>query len=285
MKKTNLFITAIVIAAVSVVTGCKKDYDDATPTTTTTTETNTQKLTGKTFVMSSWTSSPAWYGVTDIFAVTEACYLDNTIMYSADGTFTLDKGNLMACDSSTATSGTWAFNADETELIVNGSTTYTLVTNDGSTLYYTTTFVDTAASPNTTHEWTITFVAQTVTPASNTENLAGTYAMVAWLSDPAWYGMTDIFTPTEACYKDNMITYAEDGTFTIDLGTLVDCDTATATSGTWAFNADETEMTINGDAVYTIITNDGSTLSYSTPFTDTSATPNTSHIWTFTFQK
>ena len=162
MKKINLFIAAFTIFAV--VSGCKKE-DDAPATSTTTTpatvSVNKTNLTGKTFKMTAWTSAPAWKGFTNIYSVTTACYKDNTVVYNTDGTLLVDEG-ATKCNSGDAqtVSGTWKFNTAETQLIVNDTVVYDIVTNDGATLKYTTEFIDTSATPDATLIWTFTFTKQ-----------------------------------------------------------------------------------------------------------------------------
>lgn len=282
-------MTGLAVIAVSAMTSCKKDKITnviAAATTDTTTVTppapisiaeNIANLTDKTFIMTAWTSSPAWYGVLDVYANTEACYKDNTVIYKADGTLVLDKGKLVDCDSITPVSGTWSFNEDATIMTV-GDLTYNIVTNDGTTLKYTTEVDDNGK----TLVWTLTFIKQTAT-----QNLTDkTFIMTAWTSSPAWYGITDVFAVTEDCYKDNTVVYDVDGTLSVNTGALTACDTITPTSGVWAFNTEGNTMTIKAavdstDFVsYTIIENDGTTLKYSVPFLDTAVTPAAIVIWT-----
>jgi hypothetical protein len=178
MKKTTFFAASLSIIAISAITGCVKDEDlpkpsTSTATTTTTTptttvvvtpsvtETNTQRLCDKSFKLTAWKSEPAWKGFTDIYAVTQACYLDNTMVFRNAGTIIGGEGALK-CNSGDpqTTTGTWVFTKNETVLVINDTTIYNVVVNDGTILKLTATFIDKSVTPNTTHLWTSTFTKQ-----------------------------------------------------------------------------------------------------------------------------
>lgn len=165
MKKTHLFIAAFTLVAVTSITSCKKEEeeDPATSTTVVTIpETATQKLCDKSFKMTAWTSSPAWLGVTDVYAVTQSCYKDNTMVFHTVGTVIGGEGaeKCNAGDPQTTT-GTWVFTNNETILRVNDTTIYTILVNDGITLKLAATYIDKTvpASPDTLL-FTTTFVKQ-----------------------------------------------------------------------------------------------------------------------------
>lgn len=163
MKKTNLLIAAFTLIFVATISSCKKkDETPATTTTNTTTpDANTQKLCDKTFKMTAWTSAPAWFGVTDVYAVTQACYLDNTMVFHTNGTLTGDEG-AVKCNSGDpqTTTGTWVFASSQTVLIVNDTTIYDILINDGTTLKLTAPYIDTSTTPSTTLLFTTTFTKQ-----------------------------------------------------------------------------------------------------------------------------
>lgn len=164
MKKTNLFIAAFTVFAVASFTSCKKDEEDQENTTTTVTipETATQKLCDKSFKMTAWTSSPAWQGVTDVYAVTLPCYLDNTMVFHTIGTVIGGEGaNKCNAGDPQTTSGTWVFINNETVLVVNDTTIYNVLVNDGTTLKLSATYIDkTVPSSPDTLLFTTTFTKQ-----------------------------------------------------------------------------------------------------------------------------
>jgi hypothetical protein len=125
MKKI-LFLVSVLAIAVS---GCKKDDDPS----------NTDKLTGKAWKVKSITVDPAIsFGgtlITDIFSQLDDCDKDNTSTFNADKTYLDDEGATKCnpLDPQT-TSGTWAFNSDETVLTQDNTISYTILQNDGNIL-------------------------------------------------------------------------------------------------------------------------------------------------------
>lgn len=151
MKNTSIFsklgFSILLIAAGSLLSNCKKDKKTETSTPTPApapAPTNTEKLTGKNFKMTALTVSPGFnIGgtiITDFYAQMLACVKDNTYRFNTDKTITYDEGPTK-CDPTApqTTSGTWMWSTDEKVLTVKDDpsdpgTSYTVITNDGTTL-------------------------------------------------------------------------------------------------------------------------------------------------------
>ena len=73
--------------------------------------------------------------ITDLYPILEACYKDNLIKYSTNGTGVYDEGATNCDPDSTPqiTPFTWVFNLTETKIIEDGET-YNLVELSGTTL-------------------------------------------------------------------------------------------------------------------------------------------------------
>jgi hypothetical protein len=119
----NVFIYSITLALATVLmfsSSCKKDDDDPS---------NTDKLTGKNFVITAWTiDPPVDFGTgpfSDLFAFLPACSKDDITIFNADGTMTMDEG-ATKCDPGDpqTISGTWMYVDNETKLstTVDGET-------------------------------------------------------------------------------------------------------------------------------------------------------------------
>lgn len=162
MKKKNLFIAAFALVAVASITSCKKEEEDEDPVIAVVPETATQKLCDKSFKMTAWTSSPAWNGTTNVYAVTQSCYLDNTMVFHTVGTVIGGEG-ATKCNPGDpqTTTGTWVFTNNETVLRVNDTIIYNVLINDGTTLKLSATYIDKTvpASPDTLL-FTTTFAKQ-----------------------------------------------------------------------------------------------------------------------------
>ena len=96
--------------------------------------------------------------------------------------------------------------------------------------------------------------------ATAKENLIGKWMMTAMTISPAWNGVTDMYSTSDACGKDDLSIFNADGTLTNDEG-LVKCnatDPQTSSGGTWALSADEKTLTITSPGqtpqVITIVT-------------------------------
>lgn len=115
--KSNFYIYTLAMVFASVLmfsSSCKKDDDDPT---------NTDKITGKSFVMTAWTIDPpiSYQGVSisDLYDFLPDCSKDDITIFNADGTMVGDEGAIKcdAGDPQTET-GTWLFLDNETQLSV-----------------------------------------------------------------------------------------------------------------------------------------------------------------------
>lgn len=89
-------------------------------------------LTRSRWMLESYTQTPAYNGVTDVFAVMGGCAKDNLYIFKDDGSYVFDAGLNKCTDSELQTNivGTWKFaengpnevdKLDENELIINSS--------------------------------------------------------------------------------------------------------------------------------------------------------------------
>ena len=120
MKKLRpvLFLMAVLVGLLS----CKKD--DKTSLT------KTEMLTGKYWITTSMTVSPAVMvagtPITDIWAQADACSKDDLQKFDTPNLFTADEG-ATKCDVNApqTTTGTWSFNSDQTVIsVTQGTDTY-----------------------------------------------------------------------------------------------------------------------------------------------------------------
>jgi hypothetical protein len=132
MKKTALLGIAL-IATFAFFTSCSKD-------STTTAESNTQKLVGKNWFMSAAIMNPGIPDstggtITDIYASMDDCFKDNYMNFNANGTYISDEG-VMICDTTDVqtTPGTWKFTNNETNLVLDDSTTFGIVQLETSSM-------------------------------------------------------------------------------------------------------------------------------------------------------
>lgn len=95
------------------------------------------------------------------------------------------------------------------------------------------------------------FFAACTTEKSNTELLTGnTWRITAWTVSPPILGITDWYADSEACETDNLYTFETGGIAKLDEGpTKCNASDAQTTTGTWSFNADETELTVTAEGV------------------------------------
>jgi hypothetical protein len=114
--KPIIILLALVVGMIS----CKKDDDKS----------NTDMLTGKYWIFTSLTISPAVMiggtPLTDWWSQVPACQKDNLMKFDTPNVFTDDEG-ASKCDPNDpqTITGTWAFNADETVISIteDGQTT------------------------------------------------------------------------------------------------------------------------------------------------------------------
>ena len=113
------------------------------------------------------------------------------------------------------------------------------------------------------------------------ENLIGKWMMTAMTISPAMNGVTDIFSTSDACGKDDLTIFNADGTITKDEG-VVKCNSSnpqTSSGGTWVLSADGKTLTVtstNGPQIITIVT------LTSTSFVGTQTIVNSGVTYTYT---
>ena len=156
----NYLLLLAVAASVSL-TSCDKDDD------TVTTKSKTELLTAGAWKGASLTVNPAidWDGdgtkETDLTQFVDACSLDDLTIFKADKTYTEEEGasKCTSTDPQVIATGTWAFNGDESAVLLTetGSTTaetYNIAELTANSLKYTESFTDTA---NVTYTFTSSF--------------------------------------------------------------------------------------------------------------------------------
>lgn len=140
LKLSSLCLGLAFVGSSLFFTNCKKDEKDPEPepTPTPVVETNTQKLTGKNFKMTAATIEPAIFGVTDFYAQMQDCEKDNLLRFDTPNIYKEDEGAAKcATNDPQTTTGTWVWNTDETILTTttgSESTSFNIITNDGTTL-------------------------------------------------------------------------------------------------------------------------------------------------------
>lgn len=156
MKKFVIFLTiAIIISLFS----CKKDEDLS----------KTELLSRAPWILTASTFNPGilfeGYGlITDYFAILSDCRKDDLWDFSENGNYTLEDGETKCdpLDPSIFDYGTWAFNSDETVVILtsnvyNGSTEYNILELTEQTFKVSSMLVDTLSNVYT---WTETYTHQ-----------------------------------------------------------------------------------------------------------------------------
>ena len=135
--------------------GCKKDDDEATPD-------KTKLLTGGSWQLTAMTADPAidWFGtpVTNVYAQLPACIKDDLTIFKTNGTVNYDEGP-SKCNPNDpqTTTGTWAFNTNETILSIttDGETeSWDISTLTGETF----SAVYQIVQEGVTYSFTVTFV-------------------------------------------------------------------------------------------------------------------------------
>jgi hypothetical protein len=93
-----------------------------------------------------------------------------------------------------------------------------------------------------------------------TENLIGKWMVTAMTISPAMNGVTDMFSTSDACGKDDLTIFNADGTVTKDEG-AVKCNSSnpqTSSGGTWVLSADGKTLTMTNTSgtqqIVTIVT-------------------------------
>jgi hypothetical protein len=162
MTTKNLFPSLLLGLGLTaaLVSGCKKDDDEKTPSTPS--QSNTQKLCGKNWKMTAFTMSPGFMGFTDVYSAMDACEKDNIFKFNTNGSCTEDEG-ATKCDPSDpqTENGTWAWSDNETKinLLVGGapSAPMNVEVNSGTMLKVNFTETDSTIG---TQKFTITFTKQ-----------------------------------------------------------------------------------------------------------------------------
>lgn len=157
-------ILSILLFSLLIVTGCK---EQDTPVVPTPAPTKTALISASPWITTAITISPALdlggIIISDLYALSDACDNDNLAIYKNDGTGTYDEGASKCDDLDPQTSAfNWAFNADETQLIEDGETIYTINELSATSMKLGDSFdgAEIGATPGTTYTVTITLKHQ-----------------------------------------------------------------------------------------------------------------------------
>jgi len=140
MKTIILFMSTIVLLSAS----CKKDSSEPS---------NTEKICGKNWRIVALTIDPGIIigsaTVTDLLPQIPSCSKDDFETLNTNGTYTDDEGASKCSPSDPqTTSGTWKFNSNETIITLDNTDSYNILINDGTTLKYNFSQVDSASGVN-----------------------------------------------------------------------------------------------------------------------------------------
>jgi hypothetical protein len=122
---------------------------------------------------------------------------------------------------------------------------------------------------------------------SNTDKLTGkAWKVTAITVNPAisfgGISITDVYAFLDDCEKDNTSTFNTDKTYLDDEGgSKCDPSDPQTTPGTWAFNSDETILTLDSADSFKVLQNDGNVLKLSSTEVDAGVT----YTYTVTFGK
>ncbi len=131
MKYTSLFIILLCLNAF-VFNSCKDEKIDPIE------KTNTEKLAGNNWLLVKATFNPplvttigtqnlTFYSLFEIPLI-DTCQKDNLIIFNADGTMTIDNGNLKCgTEPQTAKDGNWKFITNETQIEITNSAYFSLI--------------------------------------------------------------------------------------------------------------------------------------------------------------
>ncbi|MCF8459064.1 MAG: lipocalin family protein [Bacteroidales bacterium] len=121
MKTLKTLILIAIAGSFLIVSSCKKDDDDPVNKKAT--------LTANSWKLSAMTVDPAFPFIgSNIYLWLEDCSKDDLMTFNENGTYTNDEGATKCddADPQIVEQGSWAFNTDETQLIMTDSdTTYT----------------------------------------------------------------------------------------------------------------------------------------------------------------
>jgi len=123
---------------------CKKDSSEPS---------NTEKICGKNWRIVALTIDPGIIigsaTVTDLLPQIPSCSKDDFETLNTNGTYTDDEGASKCSPSDPqTTSGTWKFNSNETIITLDNTDSYNILINDGTTLKYNFSQVDSASGVN-----------------------------------------------------------------------------------------------------------------------------------------
>ncbi|HIF15369.1 MAG TPA: hypothetical protein EYQ86_08670 [Bacteroidetes bacterium] len=123
--KQNIFILLVILLIIS--TSCNKDDTNPPNPPTTPPPTNTQLLTGESWMRTAMTidtailpdSTNTSLNSNDLYPFIDACEHDNIIHFSSNSTFVYEEGSSKCntSDPDTIASGAWVFNSNETKII------------------------------------------------------------------------------------------------------------------------------------------------------------------------
>jgi hypothetical protein len=120
MKNTYAFVIVIFIASAGFLSGCKKK-EEAKPVSKAEllagTTSKSWKLTAATASVSGLTIN--LFDTNGLYSL-PACKQDDIFIFSANKTYTTNEG-ATSCSPASTDSGTWAFNADETQLTLTST--------------------------------------------------------------------------------------------------------------------------------------------------------------------
>jgi hypothetical protein len=155
-------ILSVLLFSLLIIAGCKEEETAVVPAPT-----KTALLSASPWITTAITISPGLdlggIIITDIYALSDACDNDNLAIYKNDGTGNYDEGTTKCDPLDPQTSAfNWSFNADETQLIEDGQTIYTLNELTATSMKLGDSFdgAEIGATPGTTYTVTITLKHQ-----------------------------------------------------------------------------------------------------------------------------
>lgn len=101
-------------------------------------KTNTELLSQKTWILREARNKNASGNWETVFLLIDSCRRDNLVNFSASGNYIVDEGptKCYPVDSQIFLSGTWAFDKNETELVLFGTQRNTILVLNEDTLKY-----------------------------------------------------------------------------------------------------------------------------------------------------
>lgn len=139
----KLKLILICLAATTLFNGCKKDEPAAAAATT---DAKTDLLCGKNWMLTAFTVNPGidYYGngiiFTNLMGTLQPCEINNIVSFTTAHAYTIDEGATKCTSGAPQTfeSGTWAFNGDQSHLLMTNTansvtTDFTLVALNATT--------------------------------------------------------------------------------------------------------------------------------------------------------